>query len=436
MHKTKLAALMMLLAALAAWTGTGSAASTTRSCGWAVVVSGSQANVLFPDAAATYWGANEPIPPGGYVEIHGQFPHARYMSLATYTSQYQSIDGLHDSQIVPDPGSTNPFVAGGDRTASSRDYTVRIVQGQAPASGRPPNTIYTTSADGSKSGNGATQRILLRIYEGDQGQGNEGGVPLPDITLVTSGGQRTTLPECPDASVPNTGYTETLANAGTGDPSPLPQLGLGGVNPPVWHKFTNFASGVVTASTDNEVTGSEGATVTQQTDQALPEGGFADNPDNKYMTTYFSQDYGQVLAFRAKAPTFPATYDGEPVMGTGQLRYWSFCTNGQMTAYYACRQDDQIPTDASGYYTVVVSTAAARPKNASERCGVAWLPAGAFPQSILILRNMLPDPSFEQAIQNARPGTEEQTLGEYYPHGTYYRTTADFERLGCPAGVG
>lgn len=435
MRKATVSIAILLLAGAAA-TPVVSSAAQTRSCGWMVVVNGSQANVLFPDQAATYWGANQPIPPGGYIEIHGQFPHARYTSLATYTSQYQSIDGLHDAEILPDPGSSNPFVPGGDRTATARDYTVKVVQGQVPATGRAPNTIYTTSVDGSKSGNGATQRILLRIYEGDQGQGNEGGVPLPDITLVTASGQRTALPQCPDAAAPNTGYTQTLANAGTGDPSPLPHLGLGGVNPPVWHKFTNAVSGVITASTDNEITGAEGATATQQTDQALPDGGFADNPDNKYMSTFFSQDYGQVLAFRAKAPTFPATYDGEPVMGTGQLRYWSFCTNSQVTAYYACRQDDQIPTDANGYYTVVISTAAARPKNATEACGVAWLPAGAFPQSIVILRNMLPDPSFTQAIQNARPGTEEQTLGEYYPRGTYYATTADFERLGCPAQAG
>jgi hypothetical protein len=380
----------------------------------------SETNAMFPDAAATYWVANEPIPPGGYIEVHGEFPHARYTAIDTTTPQLQSIDGLNDTAIVPDPGSTNPFVAGADRTAIARSYTVRIVKGQAPSSGRPANTIYTTSADGSKSGGQVSQRFSLRIYEGDEGLGPEGGVPLPDITQVTSDGTRTQIPACPDQTAPNSGATETVADSGTGDSVPV-NTSIRATDPPVWHKFVSTA--------DSLTGGSPLAAGTA-------EGGFGDNPDNKYVYTYFSQGFGQVLVFRAKAPTFPATYDGEPVMGTGQLRYWSFCTNGQMTAYYACRQDDQIPTDASGYYTVVVSTAAARPKNASERCGVAWLPAGAFPQSILILRNMLPDPSFEQAIQNARPGTEEQTLGEYYPHGTYYRTTADFERLGCPAGVG
>jgi len=62
---------------------------------------------------------------------------------------------------------------------------------------------------------------------------------------------------------------------------------------------------------------------------------------------------------------------------------------------------------------------------------VTWLPAGALPSTLLILRNMLPDPSFAQAIQNTEPGTEEQTMGSYYPRGKYYATTADYERLGC-----
>jgi hypothetical protein len=191
----------------------------------------------------------------------------------------------------------------------------------------------------------------------------------------------------------------------------------------VWRKFVNVAASVLWT---NQVDGTPA-------EQSLPSGGFGDNPDNKYMGTQFTQDYGAVLAFRGKAPTTPRTFDGQTRMGTGQLRYWSLCTNAQTTAYYACHQDDQVPVDRRGYYTIAISTAAARPRNATESCGVSWLPAGPWRQSLLILRNMLPAPTFAQAIQNAQPGTEQQTLGEYYPRGTYYRTTADFEKLGCPA---
>ena len=55
---------------------------------------------LFPDAAARYWVAPLPIPPGFHVEIDGQFPHARYMSFMTYDPATRAIDGIHDSEVT------------------------------------------------------------------------------------------------------------------------------------------------------------------------------------------------------------------------------------------------------------------------------------------------------------------------------------------------
>ena len=83
--------------------------------------------------------------------------------------------------------------------------------------------------------------------------------------------------------------------------------------------------------------------------------------------------------------------------------------------------------DGKGYYTVVVSTATNRPTTASGSCGIAWLPKGPFPSAPIILRNMLPDPSFTQAIQNATQGTEVSTLGPYYPQGYYFAHASSFD---------
>ena len=371
---TVVAAVVVAASAVAATPGLH--AASTRSCGFVLMATGSQFNLLFPDESATYWAGGAPLPPGGAIEIKGRYPHARYMSIAIYTGQLQSIDGLHDAAIAADPGSTNPFVAGADRDAAARSYTVRIVRGRVPASGRARNTIYTTSADGSRSGGPLIERIILRIYEPDQGLGRTGDVPLPDMTVVLPDGKRLPIPSCPDVALPDLGLQHTIANSGSGDPAIVP-LSVRGDNPPVWRRFTNVVAAVTNGSPISA---------------AFPDGGFADNPDNKYMTTFFSQNHGQVLAFRAKLPTYPATYHREAVMGTGQLRYWSFCSNAITTAFYGCRQDDQIPLDGDGNYTIVVSTAAARPKNATESCGAAWVPAGPLPNAILIVRNMLPDP--------------------------------------------
>ena len=72
-----------------------------------------------------------------------------------------------------------------------------------------------------------------------------------------------------------------------------------------------------------------------------------------------------------------------------------------------------------------------KPVNAVPECGVAWLPWGPSPKGIAIMRNMLPAASFTHAVQNAQRGSERQTLGAYYPVGSY-GSKAAFESRGCP----
>jgi hypothetical protein len=428
-----------LLAAGVAAAPTASADSTpsSHSCAWAARISGDQLNVAFPDAAAKYWIAQIPMPPGGHVELTGRFPHARYISFIDYTGATQAIDGIADAQIVPDPGSTNPFLSGADRTAKARSYTVSIVAGSVPAK-RAPNTLYTSNADGSKSSSPGAVLVIYRLYESDRGLEITGGVGLPAITLVDAGGQHSTLPDCPDDSLPDLGLRQQLAQAGQSGGSSLPNTGLGSRNPPVWVRYTGAANGVATGALDNDVTGDSVYPPASAITNMAPTGGFFENVNNAYMTSYYSAGFGAVVAYRGKAPLTPATLDGDPTVGAGQLRYWSFCTNNTLTMYYDCVNDDAVAVDANGYYTVAISTAANRPANATTACGVTWLPAGPTPQSIVILRNMLPAPDFGYAIQHAKQGTERQTLGPYYPAGTYYPQVGDFERLGChpPARIG
>jgi hypothetical protein len=404
----------------------------THSCGWAFRLAGDQANVAYPDQAAQYWVARVTIPPGGYVEADGHYPHGRYISLITYTGASQAIDGLADINIRPDPGSINPFVAGANRNAPNRSYRVYVKSGPAPATGREPNTVYTDngqSGTNSKSSQGGTA-LIYRVYEADRGLDLSGGVGLPTLKVVAPGGQATTLPDCMDTSAPDVGLTQALAASGFGALPDTVPTGLGGRNPPVWTKYTNAANGVSTGALNNETTGSAYPSAQQGTNQ-LPSGGFYENINNAYVFSFYSAAFGDVLLLRAKAPATPRTYDGEPVMQSGQLRYYSFCTNTAASNYLACRNDDAIPSDSQGYYSVAISTAANRPSNATDACGVAWLPAGPTPQSVLILRNMLPAANFAQAIQNAKQGTEEQTMGSYYPRGTYFHRVSDFEKLGC-----
>ena len=87
-------------------------------------------------------------------------------------------------------------------------------------------------------------------------------------------------------------------------------------------------------------------------------------------------------------------------------------------------------SDRDGSYTLVLSDPADRPDNAKPACDVNWLPLGPAPESVAIMRNMLPDPSFTNAIQFAGYGTEARDMGAYYPGGQYTTKTA-FEATGC-----
>jgi hypothetical protein len=409
----------------------GGAELPPGSCGWATRIGANQLNIAFPDTAAQYWVAEVPLPPGGYIQLSGRYAHARYTSFIDYTAAGQSIDGLADMQIVPEAGSTNPFVAGAKRTATKRSYSVRVVEGAAPAAGRAPNTIYTVSADGSRTSPPGTALLIYRVYEPDSGLDLEGGTGLPTITVVDGAGVAITLANCQNDSLPETGLTAQLAALGSSGSSPLPNTGLGSTNPPRWVKFTNTANGVATGGLDNEVTGVSLYPPVAGATNHLPPGGFFDNVNVAYVATFYSAGFGPVLAFSARAPTAPRTLAGGRKMGSGQVRYWSVCTNNGASVVYGCAHDDEVPLASHRSYRFVISTAANRPRNANAGCGVTWLPTGPTPQAVVILRNMLPAAGFANAIQNATQGTEVQTLGPYYPLARYYPSVSAFEATGC-----
>jgi hypothetical protein len=400
-----------------------------RSCGWILEPSADRENILFPDTGTRYLGALVPVPPGGYLEITGQFPHARYMSLQAYSTLLQTTSDLRDTQIVPDPGSTNPFLPGADRNATHRNYTVKIVSGKPPAN-PPPNTLYDASADGSKSGHA----FAYRIYLPDRSAGPFGGVPAPSITIVLPGGIRLPLPTCQDP-LTDVGVTQALAGLGLANYG-LPTSGLLAVKTPHWTKYVNAPTSYINGVTDNQYTPPQLQAVLGNVAGLLPSG-LGENADNKYVYSYLSQEFGQVVAFRARLPTTPHTYDGEPAMASGQLRYWSMCTGTRTTQTLGCTVDEQTPVDSNGYFTIAISPAADRPADASNQCGVAWLPWGPDPKGIALMRNMLPSPDFAQAIQNAAVGSEQKTMGAYYPTGTYYSTPEAFDQaVGCHAPAG
>ncbi|MFL6023094.1 MAG: hypothetical protein ACJ72O_07115 [Marmoricola sp.] len=402
--------------------------SRDRSCGWILEPSADRENILFPDLATRYLGAAIPVPTGGAIELKGQFPHARYMSLQTYSTTLQTATNLRDEQIDPDPGSTNPFRVGANRNATKRDYTVRIVAGAPPAD-PPANTLYNNSADGTRSGNG----FAYRIYLPDNGSGAFGGVPAPAITLILADGQRIPMPTCPDPLPDLFPATEILAGLGLPDVG-LSTLGLGLLAPPspTFRRYVNAVQTYATDVTENKYTSDTLTPLVASLTSQLPSG-LGENVDNKYVYAYLSQEYGRVLLLRGKMPTTPRTFFGNALVpAPAELRYWSMCTANRTTQTYGCVHDQSVQVDRYGYFTIAISTAADRPANATDACGVSWLPWGLDPKGIAYMRNMLPRADFTHAVQSSTYGTEKQVLGDYYPKGTYYASPQAFEQaIGC-----
>ncbi|MGH3329852.1 MAG: hypothetical protein ACRDPJ_00985, partial [Nocardioidaceae bacterium] len=164
-------------------------------------------------------------------------------------------------------------------------------------------------------------------------------------------------------------------------------------------------------------------------------GGFFSDANNAYVYAFVAREFGDVLVLRGRIPDVPETREGQRVFERARLRYWSMC-NGSVqptgaTDTVGCVNDEQVVTDRRGRFTLVVSTPEDRPANARGRCGVTWMPWGLRPNAAMIMRNQLPSPGFDRAVQRVRrPGSERRVMGPFLPHGSYTSTRA-FEKSGC-----
>jgi hypothetical protein len=409
-----------------AHTDTPSTASPECLWGGPITATNPADNFAFPDSGASYWYSTIQLPAGAQLLLHGRFAHARYQSLTAYNAANATpTDALNDVSTVPDRGSVNPFQPGAPRFLPRRSYTITVTSASPPAAPA-PNTLYAGVA-------GQNSEVLMyRVYVPDRGRDLTGGVGLPRPEVRLADGQvlrgqaacgaiDASTAQLPIQTLPPATYA-ALRNQ-PGKPPTFPAS-----NPPIFRAFynTNF---LIDCGYLEQCGGNPART-----------GGQYSNVDNAYVSAFLNRGFGSVLVLRGKLPTTPRTYNSEPFMGTGQMRYWSICQNESLatTRGAGCLYDEQIPVDRRGYYTIVTSLPADRPSNATTRCGVGYLPwpadgdgAGHPDDALLIVRNMLPAPSFHHAVQDTTtPGDEAAVMGPYLPTGQYM-TTAQFEARGC-----
>ncbi|MBT8220323.1 MAG: hypothetical protein KJP00_10880 [Bacteroidia bacterium] len=419
-----------------------------RNCFWSrgPVSKDPYANIAYPDAGVFYWSATYSMPEGSQLELEGEFPKSRYMSIISYDEKGRPVESLADYLIVPEVESVNPFVVGNSRDSEHRKYKVEIVNGvptnfkkegirleapkQMEGSELKTNVVNTLHAPAYGPGQ---QTMLYRIYVRDKGTDETGdaGLPVPVLTLsngtVLRGDEvcsilRTNQMLMIDpaaVALPMEEYLEILDQPGKPNTWPA-------TNPPTWfiQYDRSFLLGIYTGQMPESPRKSTG--------------GFYPNLDNNYVRTIINRKHGKVFVLRGKIPKTPKTYLGDEIMTAGDLVYWSICSNQGFanTRVNDCLFDEQVPVDKDGNYVIVISRAEDRPRNARPECGFGWLPMaddgdGAIDEDVTVvqIRNMLADPNFKEAIQNVTEiGTEKEIMGPYLPQ-SFYMNTAAFEVL-------
>ena len=381
-------------------------------------------NVAYPDSNVYYWAAVFSMPEGSNLELEGDYPYSRYMSFVSYDEGGRPIESLADYLITSD--SENPFIVGNNRLNFERSYSINVIN-KSPSNERTAGEI---SKD--QSGNvlhtpeylNKQQLIVYRVYLPDKNKGVDGGVELPKPSLTLSDGskligddackllktkQRLQISFDALGIKPDL-YRELITQPDKPDTWPAH-------NPPKWFIQLDRKSliGMYTGDIDPDAPRSEG--------------GFYPNLDNHYIRTILNRKHGKVLIVRGKAPTTPLTYNNKETLEEAELRYWSLCSNQSFanTRVNDCLFDEEIPLTPNGFYTIAISRAEDRPRNAIKECGIAWLPMaddgdGMFDDDVTIIqfRHMLASKDFEHAIQRVMKQDElEIVMGPYMPRTRY-----------------
>jgi hypothetical protein len=394
-------------------------------------------NIAYPDAATFYWGAVFTVPRGARLHLEGRFPHARYMSLISYDFKGAPLDAVADYLFVPKSGSTNPYINGADRRSTQRSYSIEVVNAERPTPMRWGVHLKGETRDrihAPQQADVPQQQLQYRIYARDKGTDETANAGLPEPVLTLADGRVLRGAEaCAQLSSAQPLQADLGALA-------FPRESLGrlieqakqkfgpngpATNPPTWGKTSQETSRFALYTGDYKV----------EPDVRRRDGTFYANLDNQYVRTFISRKFGEVWVMRAKAPTTPRTFNGDARWSdAGELRYWSWCSNqGFGTARVnACLFDEEVPVDAQGFYTLVMSRAADRPRNAIPECGVAWLPMADVGDgthdtdlSILLMRQMLGAGEFKNALHGILKQEDiESGMGPTFPRGRYMSVSA------------
>ena len=411
----------------------GSVEHPTEDCFWVAVGNDRLWNYVNTDSNAVYQCSSYHLPEDSKLVVTGEFPYSRYFTFTLYGSVLGNF--YVDQDIVPDKGSTNPFIYGNDRNAKNRSYTINMESGTGPENPehRPPNTLYHGDPMNERFGN----VVCTRIYVPDEGLEPFGGTELPKVTLVKADGKKLTGEKmCAAIEARHHGFgvppqaigfnlkTYLGMREGSRISPKLPDRPHThpAQNPPQIKAFFNTLYTQCSFFTPEKDCGAP---------TYNPDGVGLGNPASRYLETYIDQGFGRVLVMRGKLPKTPRTWKGNAVVPDEDydLRYFSICPQESLATWRVgdCIFDEELAesVDKNGFYTVVLSRPSYRPRNARAECGFAWTStppagdgAGDFNLYNMWIRSALPSSNYaEFGVNIFTPNTEEKLMCGFYPRG-------------------
>jgi len=459
---------------------------------------------LFPDPHATYHVLTPFIAPlGTKVIFEGEFPHARYFSIQPtppfHPDGYRYDGGgvgevaFVDADIDPLPGHVNPFRPGADRRATKRSYrvTCTVFLGDPteldPAAWSPPeyrqagnhrhcgtsifrgpwgDPEWAEQHEGDGAGMIGHGEVWLRYYAPDDAKGPQAGVSPPKVTYELPDGRRFFL--AADLS-------DFQARADRSGPleeqAPQDQDSAGANGSGVgWFKQFDILGAIIDGIARDDWPdpnyardlriGVVGKGEALGSYMSLEPHNTASVHIN-YLLSGICLGAGKVFALSGKLPETPETRSGEPIMQTGEARYWSMTTYSSRADFddpdwipgqwITSVMDEEMVLNDENEYVLVYSRPQDRPANATAANGVTWIDFGPEACSGFTLRwlTIAPEWSFEKSPTTTNVGWEavwsnanhdpsvigendrKGFLVEYQPIRSYL-SRAEFEALGGP----
>lgn len=447
----------------------------------------------FPDPHCTYLVLPIYAPFGSRIVVEGEFPHCRFFSLQITPPFHPEVYHcgwigaaevpIVDADIEPLPGHVNPFRVGADRTATRRSYRVTfdLAVGnpvelnpgafeppfyRAPGNRRVGSAILFQGPwgqpfhDGPGGGQFTIGSLWIRYYAPDKARGPLAGVAKPRVWCELPDGRRYYLEVDGSRWIRRMNRTRPARVTAPVEPTNLEDG---------WDKmfgiFRSIVSGIArsTGAWTPEYVRALDKGVAGRGEDLPPPGNYEPSATCcthiNYLTRGMSPGRGKVAVLTGRLPTTPRTRDGEPVMTGGQARYWSLTgydqswpePDGYVGAAVHSIMDDEILTDAEGWYILVFSRPEDRPTNAIPANGVTWVNWGPTSAQSWTLRwlSVAPDWAFEKTphehwldwrtdwastVYDRRLLGENSTnglLGHYQPL-VHYLSRAEFEKLGGP----